>query len=307
MAEFPALPLYTDAYIGDTQHLTNEEHGVYLRLLMFAWRTADCSLPDDDKRLALMVGVTAKKWASLKPVVMSFWALVEGRWKQKRLTAQREFVERSREQKRAAGTASSKAKALKNNTPAATAVVQPLLAAGVTELPTERQQPISIPIEEDKSSSYLPETSSGAKAKRARNEAYSAEFETFWAAYPRKIEKQDALKAFLKARAKVSLETIMAGVKTFAAEKAGTDPAFIRHASKWLNAASWENGTEIRATVAPVVDDTQWEKRLGFGRNREKWDTAKWGPPPGQDGCLVPEHLLKPGDGNGWRGWELAA
>lgn len=32
MAEFPALPLWTDAYIGDTAHLTNEEHGVYLRL-----------------------------------------------------------------------------------------------------------------------------------------------------------------------------------------------------------------------------------------------------------------------------------
>lgn len=93
MAEFPALPLWTDAYLADTAHLTNEEHGVYLRLLMFAWRTPGCSLPDDDKRLAIMVGVTPKKWQTLRPVMESFWTIENGTWTQKRLTAERDFVE----------------------------------------------------------------------------------------------------------------------------------------------------------------------------------------------------------------------
>ncbi len=80
MADFPALPLWTDAYIADTTHLTNEEHGVYLRLLMFAWRSPGCSLPDDDHRIAIMVGVTPKKWQSLRPVIEPMWLVREGKW-----------------------------------------------------------------------------------------------------------------------------------------------------------------------------------------------------------------------------------
>jgi uncharacterized protein YdaU (DUF1376 family) len=92
MAEFPALPLWTDAYLGDTAHLTNEEHGVYLRLLMFAWRSPSCSLPDDDRRLAIMTGLSDKKWQSIKPTIKAFWDIENGVWTQKRLTKEREFV-----------------------------------------------------------------------------------------------------------------------------------------------------------------------------------------------------------------------
>tara|TARA_B110000503_G_scaffold55544_1_gene89190 strand:- start:511 stop:1272 length:762 start_codon:yes stop_codon:yes gene_type:complete len=100
MAEFPALPIWTDAYIADTQHLTNEEHGVYLRLLMFAWRSDSCSLPDNDKRLALMVGVTDKKWRTLKPNVMVFWDLEGDTYTQKKLTNTRRAVAKKSEDNR---------------------------------------------------------------------------------------------------------------------------------------------------------------------------------------------------------------
>lgn len=110
MAEFPSLPLFTDAYIADTQHLTNEEHGVYLRLLMFAWRSPDCALPEDDRRLAIMVGVTAKKWASLKVAVMAFWTLTDAGWQQSRLVHERERVAAIVAQRSEAGTASATAR-----------------------------------------------------------------------------------------------------------------------------------------------------------------------------------------------------
>lgn len=119
----PAIPLFGDAYLADTRHLSLEEHGAYLQLMMIAWRIDGCSLPDDDSRLARMLGVTPKKWAKLKPTVMAFWALENGAWTQKRLTKERRFVAEKSEQNRAAINARWEANRLKNNDAADTNVI----------------------------------------------------------------------------------------------------------------------------------------------------------------------------------------
>lgn len=111
----PAIPLFGDAYLADTRHLSLEEHGAYLQLLMIAWRSPQCALPDDDKRLSMMLGVTPKKWARLKPVVMAFWTLGDDGWQQARLLKERRFVAEKSEQNRAAINARWEAKRLKNN------------------------------------------------------------------------------------------------------------------------------------------------------------------------------------------------
>lgn len=92
MADFPYLPLWTDAYLADTTHLRTEEHGAYLLLLFSAWRTADCSLPDDDDILSRTVGLSLTRWQTMKPTVMAFWRLNKKRkrWVQKRLQNERE-------------------------------------------------------------------------------------------------------------------------------------------------------------------------------------------------------------------------
>lgn len=91
MADFPCLPLWTDSYLADTSHLTTDEHGAYLLLLIHAWRSADCSLPDDDAMLARLAGLSVTKWRTAKPVVMAFWTLERRRkrWTQKRLKKER--------------------------------------------------------------------------------------------------------------------------------------------------------------------------------------------------------------------------
>lgn len=63
--------------------------------------------------------------------------------------------------------------------------------------------------------------------------------ETFWPAYPLKRGKADALKAFLAARKRASLEIIMAGVRRYAAERAGEDSKFTKHAQGWLSGDHW--------------------------------------------------------------------
>lgn len=96
------MPLFGDAYLADTRHLSLEEHGAYLQLLMIAWRTADCALPDDDKRIAQMLSVSTAKWRKLKLEVMKFWTLDAGRWTQRRLLKERTFVNEKRAKNREA-------------------------------------------------------------------------------------------------------------------------------------------------------------------------------------------------------------
>lgn len=92
MADYPYFPFWTDAYLADTQHLTTEEHGAYMLLLIQAWRSADCSLPDDDAMLARLCGLSASKWKAVKPIVMAFWKHDKRRkiFVQKRLRKERE-------------------------------------------------------------------------------------------------------------------------------------------------------------------------------------------------------------------------
>lgn len=114
MKATPAIPLFGDAYLADTRHLSLEEHGAYLQLLMIAWRIDGCCLPDDDTRLARMLGVPAAKWRKLKPVVMAFWELDGDQWKQRRLTKERNFVEAKRAKNVAAAESRWSAEVIEN-------------------------------------------------------------------------------------------------------------------------------------------------------------------------------------------------
>lgn len=85
MAQFPAMPLWTDAYLGDTTHLTTVEHGAYLLLLMTMWRN-DGSLPNDDDRLAKYARMSRAQWARIKDTIMEFFVLENDRLIQRRLS-----------------------------------------------------------------------------------------------------------------------------------------------------------------------------------------------------------------------------
>ena len=111
MAEFPALPFFTDAYLADTRHLTTEEHGAYLLLLMCAWRTRGCALKDSDPALARIVGVTRPRWRKLRPVVAEFFTIEDGLWRQKKLDEVYRGVEARVAKNRKNGAKGGRAKA----------------------------------------------------------------------------------------------------------------------------------------------------------------------------------------------------
>lgn len=131
MAEFPALPFFTDAYLADTMHLGLEEHGAYLKLLMIAWRSHDCALPDDDDRIAVMLGVSTRYWRTkLRPTIAPFWIIENGLWTQKRLKKVRKHVKNVSDARRAARTSREHAKLLKNGNSGST-IVHTIVPANV--------------------------------------------------------------------------------------------------------------------------------------------------------------------------------
>ena len=88
MSAPPYMPLYVADYLADTTHLTCEEHGAYLLLLMSMWR-AGGRLPTDDARLAKLTRMTAKEWASAKASVLPFFVRRGGHLTHKRLSKER--------------------------------------------------------------------------------------------------------------------------------------------------------------------------------------------------------------------------
>lgn len=100
MSKPAAIPLFGDAYLADTTHLTTEEHGAYLLLMIAAWRQADCGLPMDDKKLARITGMSTKKWSAVKDTILDFWKVENGRIYQPRLLKEHEYSCRKSEANR---------------------------------------------------------------------------------------------------------------------------------------------------------------------------------------------------------------
>ena len=78
------MPLWIGAYLADTQHLSRDEHGAYLLLIMAYWRGA-APLADDDKRLAAIVKASADEWTAMRPVLAEFFICRDGLWRHKRI------------------------------------------------------------------------------------------------------------------------------------------------------------------------------------------------------------------------------
>lgn len=82
---------------------------------------------------------------------------------------------------------------------------------------------------------------------------FEDDFDAFWFAYPRKVGKPIAQKAWIRAIKRADPKRIMAGLSAQAAgwKAAGTETRFIPHPTSWLNADAWND--EPEAVVPGVV------------------------------------------------------
>jgi uncharacterized protein YdaU (DUF1376 family) len=96
--DLPYIPFFIGDYLKETRHLTTEEHGAYLLLILEYW-VKQGALPDDDAQLARITGLTPAKWRKVRPVVKDFFR--DG-WKHPRIDAELEKASALTEKRRAA-------------------------------------------------------------------------------------------------------------------------------------------------------------------------------------------------------------
>lgn len=97
--------------------------------------------------------------------------------------------------------------------------------------------PLNEPSEEPSEDIYRSIRPASKPDKRAKMPP--EKFEEFWQAYPRKVSKGGALKAWAKAVKATDPATLIAGAMRYAAERNGQDPTYTKHAATWLNQGCW--------------------------------------------------------------------
>ncbi len=107
MAKFPAMPLWTDAYLADCGHLDDPETGRYLMILILLWRAPKQRFPNDDVWLARKFRRSVEDVKTqIRPLISEF-CLCSGNWiTQDRLS--REFAYVSEKSKKQSDRAKSR-------------------------------------------------------------------------------------------------------------------------------------------------------------------------------------------------------
>ncbi len=82
------MPLVIGDYLGATSHLTMEQSGAYVHLLMHQWRAG--SVPADEGSLARLCRCTTTRWRNrIGPKVLAFFTVADGALVQPRLQRER--------------------------------------------------------------------------------------------------------------------------------------------------------------------------------------------------------------------------
>lgn len=219
MTAKPFMQLYVADYLGDTRHLTTEQHGAYLLILMTMWRHG-AALPNDPAKLARIAGVTLRRWHLVSPDVMAFFDVDGDTITQKRLVEEYQKGVSISEKRSASGKIGAASKSLKNKETA---------PANAKHLPQHSHIP----------DSYRAKRPPDGGLKKTRQEALApSKFEAFWQAYPNKVGKPQALAAFVKASKRADHETVMAGLARYVSK---TDDRPWCNPATWLNQDRWDD------------------------------------------------------------------
>jgi uncharacterized protein YdaU (DUF1376 family) len=275
------MQLYVSDFVGDTMHLSAEQVGAYMLLLMAMWN-AGGRLSDDDVKLARIVRMTVKRWRSVAPDIMGFFSRSEGTVTHRRLSEEIEKSDRKSELRAAAGSNGGKAKALKE---------REARIANASVLPCHSSEPdrreedsslrsLSRPVASDTDRPMTDATerktverATEPTPRTTRSPSAPTEhpdFAEFWSAYPRRLgtnSRAGAAERFgALAKSGVDPGALIAGARRYAEQCAARGvigSEFVQQATTWLNPKNraWEEAYEL-------PDQPQQPQRRDGGRQQ---------------------------------------
>jgi len=106
----PYMPLFIADYMADAAHLTTEEHGAYLLLIMTYWQRGK-PLDNSNERLANVVRMPNERWTEVRKTLSDFFQIEGDIWTHKRIEQELDrFKAKSDKAKRAAKASVNKRK-----------------------------------------------------------------------------------------------------------------------------------------------------------------------------------------------------
>jgi hypothetical protein len=92
--------------------------------------------------------------------------------------------------------------------------------------------------------------------KQAKPAQDNTAFDTFWKAYPRKVAKPNALKAWNSKKLNESIDIILASLERWKASRDWTKDGgqFIPHPATWLNREGWNDEVSVNAKMAASAE-----------------------------------------------------
>lgn len=114
MAALPYIQLYVADYLADTAHLTTEQHGAYLLLIMNYWQRGK-PLKNSNERLANVTRMSNEAWLQCRTVLQEYFIITDEEWIHKRIEKDLEAVKIKSEKAREAGKASGERRRAKSS------------------------------------------------------------------------------------------------------------------------------------------------------------------------------------------------
>lgn len=283
------MPIYWGDYSRDTAALNALCHGAYLMLLAHLWCT-ERGIPDDDVQLCRITRCDdLAEWRRVRPLVAGFFEIADGIWRHRRVERELDAARRRCESRSAIGRAGAEARwgkcadgnasTMRQHHATATCNIVDETAGdgGVSESggnPPPRMlkaMPLVMPSASGRQCHPQPQPQiedknigrAASPQRPVRAKVDLEGFDRFWSAWPNKVKKPAAQKAWLKALAAASVDVILAGVERY--KRAKPDWQSWPHPATWLRNQQWND--EGLTDGAPAMTETERAALLA-GRQR---------------------------------------